>query len=283
MRISKLCGALLIIILFQLHITDVMAQNVVKVMSYNIRLDVKSDGENWWEVRKNKVADLMNYYEADFIGAQEVQYHQLQYLQSQMPQYQYIGVGRDDGKNEGEFSCIFYKAAQYKLLKQGTFWLSATPDSVSRGWDAACNRVCTFGLFQHKKSKQKLWVFNTHLDHVGTIARLNSVKLIADKINELTKKENVQVLITGDFNSKPTEPPYQYFASSFINTRNACKTPYGGADTWNSFAFDKLPNGCIDYIFMKQNAAVVKFATITDSYEKKYPSDHFPVLATIAL
>ncbi len=262
------------------------AQKEIKVMSFNIRLDVKNDGENWWEKRKDKVAALMNYYAADFIGAQEVQHHQLQYLLDELKNYNHIGVGRDDGKTEGEYSCIFYNKEKFKVINQSTFWLSATPDSVSRGWDAACNRVCTYGLFQLKKSKKKVWVFNTHLDHLGKKARIESVKLISKKINELTSNGNIPVIITGDFNSKPDDEPTQYMTAAFINTRMASKQPpYGPADTWNGFEFNKTPEGCIDYIFIKQNEKlkVNKFATITDSYDKKYPSDHFPILAEMEI
>lgn len=260
------------------------AQAEVKVMSYNIRLDVKSDGENWWENRKDKVAGLMNYYEADFIGAQEVLHHQLNYLKEQLNGYDYIGVGRDDGKQAGEYSCIFYKKDKYTLIRQSTFWLSPTPDTPSKGWDAALNRVCSYGLFKHKKTKKLLWVFNTHFDHMGKTARLESAKLINQKIKELNK-DNHPVIVTGDFNSKPEEEPAQYMQSQLQNSRSISKLVYGPADTWNGFKFNQKPDGCIDYIFVSHSKYlnVSKFATLTDSYDMKYPSDHFPVLATITI
>lgn len=260
------------------------AQAEVKVMSYNIRLDVKSDGENWWENRKDKVAGLMNYYEADFIGAQEVLHHQLNYLKEQLNGYDYIGVGRDDGKQAGEYSCIFYKKDKYTLIRQSTFWLSPTPDTPSKGWDAALNRVCSYGLFKHNKTKKLLWVFNTHFDHMGKIARLESAKLINQKIKELNK-DNYPVIVTGDFNSKPDEEPAQYMQSQMQNSRSISKLVYGPADTWNGFKFNQKPDGCIDYIFVShyKYLSVSKFATLTDSYDMKYPSDHFPVLATITI
>lgn len=265
---------------------NVFAQQQVKVMSYNIRLDVASDGENRWESRKDKVAALMNYYEADFIGGQEVQHHQLQYLLSQLTNYSYTGVGRDDGKEEGEYSCIFYNKEKFDVIEESTFWLSQTPYAVSFGWNAACRRVCTYGLFQNKKTKQKLWIFNTHLDHLGDTARIESAKLITEKIKQLVKEKNYPVVIMGDFNSKPDEAPAMYMAEHFQNARNISKEkPYGPADTWNGFAFNKKPDGCIDYIFLAKgsDATVKKFATITDSYDMKYPSDHFPILATIEI
>lgn len=261
-------------------------QQEIKVMSYNIRLDVKSDGDNQWDKRKDKVAGLMNYYEADFIGGQEVQHHQLQYLLQNLSGYSYIGVGRDDGKEAGEYSCIFYKKEKYNVEEQHTFWLSATPDTVSMGWDAVCNRVCTYGLFKDKKTKQKFWVFNTHFDHIGVTARISSAKMIVAKIEEVNKDKKYPIIITGDFNSKPTEAPAQYIASYLQNARIVSEQPpYGPADTWNAFQFDKKPENCIDYIFIAKDEKmkVKKFATITDSYDRKYPSDHFPILATIQI
>lgn len=271
-----------IILTFLLASLFIRAQTGITVMSYNIRLDVKSDGDNWWEKRKDKVAALMNYYEADFIGAQEVQHHQLEYLTSALKSYSYIGVGRDDGKTGGEYSCILYNKEKFRLLQQNTFWLSATPDSVSRGWDAACNRVCTYGLFQSRKTKQKIWVFNTHLDHVGVTARREAVKLIAGRIDSLVGNNSIPVILTGDFNSRPADEPVQFMLQQFSNSRDlSVKAAYGPADTWNGFNFEKKPEGCIDYIFLRKGTPVTvnKFATITDSYDKKYPSDHFPVLA----
>jgi endonuclease/exonuclease/phosphatase family metal-dependent hydrolase len=271
--------------LFLLWPFFITAQQEVKAMSFNIRLDVASDGENRWDARKEKVAGLMNYYAADFIGCQEVQHHQLQFLQSQLTDYNYIGAGRDDGKEAGEYSCIFYNKETFTVIQQSTFWLSATPDSVSMGWDAVCNRVCTYGLFQSKKTKQFLWVLNTHFDHMGQVARLASAKLIIEKIKELNTK-NYPVIFSGDLNSKPEEAPAQYISSNLLNTRDISQQPpYGPADTWNGFKFDKKPDGRIDHIFIEKNKklSVIKFATITDSYDKKYPSDHFPILATLKL
>jgi endonuclease/exonuclease/phosphatase family metal-dependent hydrolase len=213
----------LILLIFLTAIPQLLpAQQEIKIMSYNIRLDVKSDGENQWDKRKDKVAGLMNYYEADFIGGQEVQNHQLKYLLENLNGYSYIGVGRDDGKEAGEYSCIFYKKDKFNVLQQSTFWLSPTPDTVSKGWDAAIVRVCTYGLFQDKKTKKKFWVFNTHFDHIGKLARLESAKLIIKKINELNTK-NYPVLLSGDFNSKPEEEPSQYMHANMQNSRTISK------------------------------------------------------------
>ncbi len=260
------------------------AQTEIKVMSYNIRLDLASDGENRWDARKDRVASIMNFYHADFIGGQEVQHHQLQYLLQQLKDYSYIGVGRDDGKEGGEYSCIFYNKEKFSLQKSATFWLSPTPDSISKGWDAALKRICTYGLFKEKKTKQLFWVFNTHLDHIGQTARLEAVKLIWQRMGALNEK-GLPVILTGDFNSKPNEPAAAFMASQMQNARNISAIVHGNADSWNAFKFIEKPIGCIDYIFVSQDkkVSVNAFATITDSYDLKYPSDHFPVFATITI
>lgn len=265
-------------------VADIAAQTNIKAMSFNIRLDAASDGENRWDLRKNRVAGLMQYYEPDFIGAQEVLHHQLTYLDSSLVNYSYIGVGRDDGKTLGEYSCILYNQDKYIPLQQSTFWLAAKSDSVCMGWDAVCNRVCTYGRFKNKKTNQIVWVFNTHFDHVGKIARIESAKLILQKINKLNVK-NEPVILLGDFNLRPTEEPIQKISSEMNNARDISKMVYGNSDTWNAFKFNQKPNGAIDYIFLNKNKqwVVEKFATITDSYDLKYPSDHFPVMATLTL
>lgn len=259
-------------------------QQEIKVMSFNIRLDVASDGENRWDLRKEKVAGLMNYYAPDFIGSQEVLHHQLTYLVQNLPGYGFIGGGRDDGKEAGEYSCIFYNQNNFTLIQQQTFWLSPTPGIPSKGWDAALNRVCTYGLFKNKKTKQLIWVFNTHFDHIGTVARQESAKLIIQKIAEVNTK-NYPVVLTGDFNLKPEEQPVQYISSKMHNARSVSKLVYGNADTWNGFKFMEQPKGTIDYIFINhhEKLSVAKFATLTDSYDLKYPSDHFPIMATLLL
>jgi endonuclease/exonuclease/phosphatase family metal-dependent hydrolase len=271
-----------IVVSFFLLNASAVAQTKAVVMTYNIRLNVKSDGENWWENRKDKVAALMNYYEADFIGAQEVQHEQLEYLLKTLPHYSSIGVGRDDGKTAGEYSCILYNNQKYKLIQQSTFWLSQTPEKVSMGWNAVCNRVCTYGLFEHIKTKKKVWVFNTHFDHIGDTARFESARLIIERVKQLTTQQNYPVIFTGDFNSQPTDAPVQYISQHLINSRTISEMPpYGPAATWNAFKFNEVPKGWIDHVFVSKTITVQKYAVITDSYDKKYPSDHFPVLVNL--
>lgn len=260
------------------------SQNTVEVMSFNIRLGSVDDGENHWNIRKNHLKDLINYYEADFVGMQEAQKFQLNYLLQENSLYNYIGKPRDNGEN-AEYSCIFYLKNKYKVIETHTFWLSETPEKSTKSWDAAYPRILTYALFENLKTKKKIWVLNTHFDHIGVVARQKSAEIILKKIKELQRKKNATVILSGDFNSKKSDP---WMAPLFenlqeANQNNSTKT-YGGTATWNGFKFNEKPTDQIDFIFCSKNNAVVKkYRTITDFYDFKYPSDHFPILATIEL
>jgi endonuclease/exonuclease/phosphatase family metal-dependent hydrolase len=257
-----------------------MAQNI-KVITYNLRLDTSSDGDNQWDNRKAWLAQQVLFYEPDFMGVQEALPQQVQYLDSTFVNYNYIGVGRDDGKSKGEHSAIFYNSKKYKVLQQSTFWLSQTPDKPSLGWDAAYNRVCTYGLFEDIKTKQKLWVFNTHFDHVGNVARVESAKLILKKIKELNT-QNLPFVLTGDFNLEDTSESIQLIASQLNDSKTIAKQVFGPDGTFNNFEFNKPVTTRIDYIFKPKNKGVVnKYAVLSDSKNCRYPSDHLPVYADL--
>ena len=148
------------------------------IMSYNIRYDNEWDKVNSWEIRKDEVIKLIYEYDPGIIGIQEGLLNQVRYINNAFNNYDYFGVGRDDGKDRGEFCSIFYDKTRYDLQKSSTFWLSETPGKISVGWDAALERICTYGLFLDKKKGQNFWVFNTHFDHIGSIAREKSAELI---------------------------------------------------------------------------------------------------------
>ena len=184
---------LIIPILFFLKISE------IKVISYNIRYNNSNDGINIWENRRSTVINFIIDENPDFAGLQEVTYSQLIFLTESLKDYDYIGVGRDDGKTKGEFSPIFYNKNKYKVLTNDTFWLSSTPEKVSIGWDASMERICTYGLFENLDTKERLLVFNTHFDHIGNHAREKSTDLILKKINSI-KSKDIPVILTGDFN-----------------------------------------------------------------------------------
>ena len=270
--------------IFLFLITLFFAQNTVDVMSYNIRLGSVDDGENHWNIRKDKVKDLINYYEADFVGLQEAQKFQINYLLQDNSFYDFIGKPRDDGENS-EFSCIFYLKNKYKALEQNTFWLSETPEKSTKSWDAAYPRIVTYVLFENIKTKKKVWVFNTHFDHVGIIARQKSAEIILKKIKELQIKKNYPVILTGDFNSVETDSWMKPLFENLQEARSNSKTkPYADKATWEGFNFKEKPTEQIDFIFSsKKNTVIRKYRTITDFYDFKYPSDHLPILTRIEL
>ena len=253
----------------------------LKVMTYNIRLSLESDKENSWDNRKQDALALMNYYHPDYFGVQEAVPQQMTDIKTGLKDYDYVGVGRDDGKNQGEYSAIFYDKNKLEVLKSGTFWLSETPEKPSKGWDAAYNRVCTYALFKLKKSGKMFYAFNVHFDHVGDIARVNSSKLILEKIKELNT-ENLPLTLTGDFNLTDETEPIKIISKSLDNAYYHSKKPhYGPKGTFTAFDVNTIPKERIDYIFVK-GFETETIRTINDRRENLlYPSDHFPILAKI--
>ncbi len=250
----------------------------IKIISYNIRLNLDSDGENSWTNRKDFFTSQIQFYEPDIFGVQEATPIQVIDIASALPQYSNVGLGRE-GVGKGESSNIYFKKDTYLMLKENTFWLSDTPDFISKGWDAACNRVCTYALLEDKRTKKIFWVFNTHLDHIGELARTNGIELILSKINTL----NVQkypVIFMGDFNSEPNEERIINLKKSMLDCRDiSIQKPFGPSGTFNDFKHNQAVTKCIDYIFISKNSKlqVKKYAVLSDSKDLKYPSDHLPV------
>ena len=267
----------LILILILMISSFVKGQNI-SLMTYNIRYGLADDGKNSWEFRKEFLASQINFYNPDFLGTQESLPFQITYIDSQLPEHSYIGKSRDaDGK--GEYSAIFYNNKKYKLIKENTFWLSKTPNKPSKGWDAANTRICTYGLFEDKKTNKEFWVFNTHLDHIGKIAREQSVLLILKKIKEINTK-NYPLILMGDLNAEPESDPILKLKSELNDSKEASiEKPFGPSGTFNAFKFNKPVYKRIDYIFISKttNIKVQKHAVLSDSKDLKYPSDHLPV------
>jgi endonuclease/exonuclease/phosphatase family metal-dependent hydrolase len=253
----------------------------LKLMTYNIRFDNPNDGANKWNLRKEFLAKQIQFYSPEILGIQEGLFHQLEYLDSALANYNYIGVGRDDGKQDGEYCAIFFNAQKLSLLEHSTFWLSETPNNISKGWDAVLERICTYALFKCSETKKLFWVFNTHLDHIGTEARQKSAELIWAKINEFNTN-GYPVILLGDFNSTPTSKPIIFLSSVMQETFNAAGFTFGPPGTFNGFDFCKPVTHHIDFIFAsKFNIIVQSHAILSDSYECKYPSDHLPVLVKV--
>lgn len=274
------------LILITLLIFSQTSIGQIKAMTFNIRMDTKSDGINQWSNRKDHCAELVKYHQADIIGMQEAFIHQIKDFAERLPGYTWFGRGRDDGKEEGEFSPLFYNTKKFKVLEQKTFWLSDSCDKVGFGWDAACRRVVTWGNFQDLKTKKKFYVFNTHFDHLGKVARRESAKLVLAKIKEIAK--NSPVILLGDFNAKPEDEPIQILVDPknpdrLTNAESISKNGhYGPKNSFNAFK-EERENSQIDYIFVKNGVSCEQHATHSETWSNRYPTDHFPVSATLRI
>ncbi len=253
------------------------------VATFNVRYENRSDSGNLWVNRAPVVANLIRFHDFDVFGVQEALVKQLNDITAALPQYARYGVGRDDGKEGGEHSSIYYKKDKFKLLKSGDFWLSQTPDKPGKGWDATCcNRICSWVHLQNIKTKKKFYMFNVHFDHQGVVARKESGKLMMQKIKEIAGNE--AVLLTGDLNGDRQSEWYKTIANSgtLKDAYSGVQHPYENNSSMNGF---RTPRGMgvIDHIFMSKHFTASRWGILTDTYFGKFPSDHFPVMATVTL
>lgn len=267
---------------------EIIAQTELNVMTFNIRYNTKADSLDAWPYRKDKLASQVLFYEVVLLGVQEALHDQMIDLKERLLQFKYIGVGRDDGKEKGEYSAIFYDTTRLQVLQNETFWLSETPSVAgSKSWDAAITRIVTWAKFRDKKTKKIFYAFNTHFDHIGQIARRESAKIILQKVKEIAG--NTPAIITGDFNAKPTDEPVRVIGDKtnplhLIDTKEISATPhYGPAGTFNGFQSKEKDDEPIDHIFIKGKWKVLKHATISETWNGRFASDHFAVLAKVSL
>ena len=271
----------LILVFISLVLGSTSGFTQTKIMSYNIRYDTPNDGDNWWELRKDEVVDLLKYYGPDIIGIQEAMPNQLKYLATHLDNYDYIGHGREGLGTDSEATPIYYNKSKYELLNSEIFWLSETPEKVSKGWDAALKRTVVYGVFKDKNTDQIVHIFNTHFDHMGENARHHSAELLVDYIRK-NQLQDKQIVLMGDLNCQPEESPIQVLEQE---VENSCKTKrileYGPVGTFNGFDTTEAVTKKIDYIFTK-NIEVKSYRCIDDRRKNNlYPSDHFPVFIEI--
>ncbi|HOF21958.1 MAG TPA: endonuclease/exonuclease/phosphatase family protein [Bacteroidales bacterium] len=253
------------------------------IITYNIRLNTSSDGENAWPFRKDRVAGLLKFHRADIFNVQEALPEQMDDLVAAFPDFGHVGVGRDDGKREGEHMSVFYSKKRFTKLDDGMFWLSETPEKPGLGWDAACNRTCTWIKLKDNITGKKFLVFNTHLDHRGNKARQEGVRLILERM-ALINKENLAVIFTGDFNLAKTAAPIQSVLKVLDDARDKSLTQHYGPDgTFTGFPVKANLTGAIDFIFINNKVKVLRHGTLTDSFNLYHPSDHLPVLAEVQI
>jgi len=268
-------------LLLSLYLMTSSAQPI-RVMSYNIRFDNPADGPNAWPNRKEFLAEQIRNQEPEILGIQESLPHQVSYLAEALPGYGRAGVGRDEN-GTGESTTIFFRRDRFELTESRSFWLSETPNELSKGWDAAIRRICTYVRLTDKKSGEKLLVLNTHFDHVGEVARKKSAELILQKITELNRKKH-PVILLGDFNATPDSEPIAVLKGKLTEARlAAAQATLPQPGSFNAFDSSKPAINLIDHVFVSREFSVDRYALLVETRADLYPSDHFPVLVELRL
>lgn len=264
------------------------AQDHLNVLTFNIRYNNAGDSLNAWPYRKEFAAGQILFHQAHIVGVQEALFGQIEDLQQRLPAFKYLGVGRDDGKQKGEFSAIFIDTTRLKVLSWQTFWLAEKTDVPGiKGWDAAITRIVTWAKLQDRKTKKTFFAFNTHFDHMGKVARRESAKLLVQKIKETAG--NAPVILTGDFNAKPSDEPIRIITDKsnplhLEDSKELSTSPhYGPTGTFNAFHSKETDDLPIDYIFMKNGVKVLQHATLSQTWQGRFSSDHFPVFARLTI
>lgn len=249
----------------------------MKVMSFNVRVGSANDGENSWENRKEAIPAMLADKAPAVFGVQEALSFQLDYITETSPQYKWVGVGRDDGSNEGEHMSIFYDTNILEIEDWGTYWLSETPDVPSKGWDAACRRTATWALLKNTRTGKHFYFVNTHLDHVGVEARKNGLAMIVERIGAMNP-ENYPMVLTGDFNVHPDDVCLVDLDKIMKSARIYAED----SDDMYSFNGWGTSEQIIDYIYYSGFEKCIDFKVVDESYaEKPFISDHYPVIATL--
>lgn len=257
------------------------------VMSFNIRYGTAQDGENAWPARRMLVFETIQGHAPDVIGFQEVLAFQARELCEALPEYGFVGVGRDDGADEGEFVPIMYRRKVFELVDHGYLWLSERTDRPgARSWDAACPRMLTWARLGFKRSPlNSVYVINTHFDHVGKRSRLESAKIIRQLTDTLGGKP---VIVMGDFNCGPGSPPYEILTADRGNLAELHDTyvalGHGETDAGTFNAFQGRRTGArIDWIMCNRRLEPLRSEIDRRQFGERFPSDHFPVTATLRL
>ena len=255
----------------------------LRAMTFNIRYANPDDGPDYWDNRREAVVRMVNEVNHDVMGIQEGLVQQVKFLDSALTGYSYVGVGRDDGHEAGEYAAVFYRDSLYTPVADGHFWLNETPDSAALGWDAVCVRIATWVKLREKATGREFLVFNTHFDHIGVVARRESAKLLLSRVHEFG--DSIPTLIMGDFNFPVSDSSLAPLvnAPTFCEARAAAKVkPQGDslpAITYRGFGHGEQGE-LIDHIFC-QKFVPETYEIITSGYGVPYLSDHLPVLTVM--
>lgn len=256
----------------------------LKVMTYNIRYNNPNDGINSWPNRKASVFRLIKKQNPDVFCVQEALHDQMKDLEAEFSDYHYVGVGRDDGKEKGEYCAIFYKLNRLSIVMSKPFWLSDTPSVPgSIGWDAAITRMAMVATLEEKKSKKQFVLITSHFDHQGKNARMNSAIMLSGWIRGFQINQSLPVIVCGDFNFEPTEEAYSHLITKDKDQLKDARPAGYPAPTF--CGFEKKSSGCkiIDYVLHSAEWSIKNFAVIDENNGTYYPSDHLPVVSVLAL
>lgn len=259
---------------------EVKEETTMRIMSFNIRC--ANVGTDSWEDRIDIVSQTMLDSEAESIGVQEATPEWMATLKETVGEkYAYVGVGRDDGDNEGEYSAIFYLKDKYTVIDSGTFWLSETPDVPSRGWDAACNRICTWVHLENNETGEQYVHMNTHFDHIGIAARKNSVDMIIERAKQFT---DIPVVFTADMNVKEGSDNYNQFVTSdyFADTKFLAPDSMSYC-TYHDTKPERHEDDIIDYVMINDGFEAVSYRVVTEGIDGRFVSDHYPIYADIII
>jgi len=253
-------------------------------MTYNVRYDSDSDEQNAWTYRKDMLVLQLLSQAPDILGTQEGLPHQVRFIDEQLVDYAFVGIGRDGIEKGGEYSALFYNRSTLELIKSGTFWLSKTPEKPSTGWDAALPRICTYGLFKVRSTGTMIYVFNTHFDHIGIKARKKSLGVIEKMIKNLNP-EKYPFVVMGDLNADPADKIIRSFSKKYIDAGASDHENSQQADgTFNAFDLNVPATHRIDYIFLdKESFELDLYKILTEPAGHSYPSDHFPVIVDVSV
>lgn len=267
----------------------------VSVMSFNIRYGSANDGANRWINRREMVFEVVRKHGPDVVGLQEALGYQIDEICQAVPGYARIGVGREDGKAEGEFSAILYRRDKYKVERGGTFWLSDTPEVPgSITWGNACTRICTWARFLEKKTGRAFYQYNLHLDHVSQPSREKSMALLVERIGKRAYAD--PFVVTGDFNADEKNPAILFLKGKaglkgkgetesknqipMVDTFRVLHPDAEKVGTFNGFKGTDT-GGKIDYILTTPDVQVLDAQILHDNDNGRYPSDHFPVTSRL--
>jgi len=254
----------------------------LRVMTFNVRYGTAPDGENQWSNRKSLLFEVVSKHKPDVVGLQEALRFQIEEILAAVPGYAFLGVGRDDGKAAGEHAAILYRTDRLKVDQHGDFWFSDTPEVPgSKHWGNQITRMCTWVRFETQDGGTPFYVFNLHLDHISQPSREKSVQLLLRKIQE--REHQDPVIATGDFNAGETNPAVTMMKGTFYDTFRMLHPDATDVVTFNSFKSPPSGGDKIDYIFVDRFIPVGEAAIVRDQTNGRYPSDHFPVTATVCV